>query len=257
MSHVKPKDTALIMLVGPLIDPTDFKTLETAIAYNDTNISVSLVEETDDGTTVTAVTPTTSGDNDWTHVAKGKYKLEVTAAQNNTEGKLYFLVTADAILPAESDHYTIVDTANSAKLDTILTATTAADGIYADVQNWRGDQVNTLTSGRVDAVVGALASGIATSIADAIMDEQYVVQGTVTSATSTTVKLDSGASDSDDAYNGANGQHIIVIWGNTGARQFRYITDYVGSTETATVDSAFTTTPDSTSTYGIIKVSNA
>jgi hypothetical protein len=166
-------------------------------------------------------------------------------------------VTADAILPAESDHYTIVDTANSAKLDTILTATTAADGIYADVQNWIGEAPNALTSGRVDAVVGALASGIAAAIADAIMDEQYVVQGTVTSATSTTVKLDSGASDSDDAYNGANGQHIIVIWGNTGARQFRYITDYVGSTETVTVDSAFTTTPDSTSTYGIIKVSNA
>lgn len=65
-------------------------------------------------------------------------------------------------------------------------------------------------------------------------------------STSTTVVLDAGASSVDDYYNGLS----IVISGGTGVSQNNTITDYDGTTKTATV-SAWTTTPDATSTFAI------
>jgi|SRR5579859_4771348 len=70
--------------------------------------------------------------------------------------------------------------------------------------------------------------------------------GTLQSATSTTAVLDSGASAVDNFYQFA----ILTITGGTGAGQSRGIASYVGSSKTATV-SAWSTTPDSTSTFAI------
>jgi hypothetical protein len=73
-------------------------------------------------------------------------------------------------------------------------------------------------------------------------------EGTAQSgSTSTTLKLRSGASFSDDAYNNLT----IQIISGTGAGQSKTITDYVGSTKVATVNSAWTTTPNNTSVYKI------
>jgi len=73
-------------------------------------------------------------------------------------------------------------------------------------------------------------------------------EGTAQSgSTSTTLKLRSGASFSDDAYNNLT----VQIISGTGAGQSRTITDYVGSTKVATVNSAWTTTPNNTSVYKI------
>jgi len=68
----------------------------------------------------------------------------------------------------------------------------------------------------------------------------------VTSATNTSITLYSDASDVDDYYNGL----IIGIISGTGAGQMRTITDYDGTTKTATVD-AWDTNPDATSRYTI------
>ncbi len=64
---------------------------------------------------------------------------------------------------------------------------------------------------------------------------------------STTITLDSGASATDSLYNDA----ILCIYSGTGAGQSRLITGYVGSTKVATVDHAWTTTPDNSSIYAI------
>jgi len=73
-------------------------------------------------------------------------------------------------------------------------------------------------------------------------------EGTAQSgSTSTTIKLRAGASFSDDAYNNLT----IQIISGTGAGQSKTITDYVGSTKVATVNSAWTTTPNNTSVYKI------
>ncbi len=78
-----------------------------------------------------------------------------------------------------------------------------------------------------------------------------VVEGTIISATSTTAVLGTEASTSDDIY--VDG--VLSITSGTGAGQFRDITDYVGSTRTATV-AAWSVTPDSTSGYAVVPAGN-
>ena len=63
-----------------------------------------------------------------------------------------------------------------------------------------------------------------------------------------TITLAAAASATDDLYNG----QIIYISSGTGAGQSRTITDYVGSTKVATVDTAWATNPDNTSVYTTI-----
>ena len=71
--------------------------------------------------------------------------------------------------------------------------------------------------------------------------------GTAQAGASTTITLKSASSSVDDYYNGL----YITITGGTGSGQVRIIEDYVGSTKVATVDRAWTTAPNSTSTYSI------
>lgn len=71
--------------------------------------------------------------------------------------------------------------------------------------------------------------------------------GTAQAGTSTTITLKSASNSTNDYYNGLS----ISITGGTGSGQIRIIEDYVGSTKVVTVDRAWTTTPDNTSTYSI------
>lgn len=66
-------------------------------------------------------------------------------------------------------------------------------------------------------------------------------------STSTTIKLVSTANTTTDFYKGL----YIETTGGTGSGQTRLITAYNGSTLVATVDQAWTTTPDATTTYTI------
>ena len=72
--------------------------------------------------------------------------------------------------------------------------------------------------------------------------------GTAASGGSTSITLAGGASAVDDFYNNA----AVAIISGTGAGQARQITDYVGSTKVATVDTAWATNPDATSVYWIV-----
>lgn len=72
--------------------------------------------------------------------------------------------------------------------------------------------------------------------------------GTAQAGASSTITLDAGASSSDDFYIG----DVVQIVGGTGAAQSRIITDYVGSTKVATVDTAWTTNPSSDSVFVLI-----
>jgi len=71
--------------------------------------------------------------------------------------------------------------------------------------------------------------------------------GTVVSATSTSVVLDGTASASDDVYNDL----VIQIINGKGAVHSRLITDYVGSTKTATISPSWRILPNTTSRYVI------
>lgn len=76
----------------------------------------------------------------------------------------------------------------------------------------------------------------------------FVDQGTAQSATASTLQLRSAAAFADDEFNGC----IIILTGGTGVGQTRVITDYVSSTDTATVSPDWTTTPSGTITYLVI-----
>jgi hypothetical protein len=71
-----------------------------------------------------------------------------------------------------------------------------------------------------------------------------VAYGTAQAATGTTLQLASSTTLADDVPIGA----VLVITGGTGVGQSRVITDYVSSTDTATVDT-WVTTPSTDSTY--------
>ncbi len=78
-------------------------------------------------------------------------------------------------------------------------------------------------------------------------------QGIAQAGASTTVTLQSTASATNSVYVGS----IVTILSGTGSGQTREITGYVGSTKVATVDSAWSVNPDSTSGYAVIPTSSA
>lgn len=77
-------------------------------------------------------------------------------------------------------------------------------------------------------------------------DAKYAAVLTMqTGSTSTTAKLAASESATDSLLNSC----FLTTTGGTGAGQTRRITDWVGSTKVATVDTAWITTPDNTTTY--------
>lgn len=101
-------DTALAEVpvnTVPLTDDTDFKSLETAVAYNAAGMALYWHFVTTAGAyTATAVTPTTAGTYDWAHQQQGMYTIEIPASggasiNNDTEGFGYFTGVATGVLP--------------------------------------------------------------------------------------------------------------------------------------------------------------
>lgn len=101
-------DTALAEVpvnLMPLIDDTDFKTIEGAVAYNAAGMALRWHFVTTAGAyTVTSVTPTTAGAHDWTDQGdSGVYTMEIPASagtiNNDTEGFGWFTGVATGVLP--------------------------------------------------------------------------------------------------------------------------------------------------------------
>jgi len=77
---------------------------------------------------------------------------------------------------------------------------------------------------------------------------EHVNEGLAQGGTSTTIILNVDASDDDDEYNG----QLVFIRSGEGADQVRLVTDYDGGTHTATVATAWTTTPTTQSGYVMV-----
>ncbi len=91
--------------IFPLLDDTDFKTREVAVAYNAAGMDLVWNFVTTAGAfTQTAVTPTTGGNYDWAHQGDGMYTIEIPASggasiNNDTEGFGWFTGVATGVLP--------------------------------------------------------------------------------------------------------------------------------------------------------------
>jgi hypothetical protein len=138
----------------------------------------------------------------------------------------------------------------SAAVDSVTGGTSGSfrmSGTHPATVSSGGITTASFAAGAINAA--AIANGAidaATFAADVDQKFGILATGTLQSATATTAVLAAALSYADDIIVGAT----LVITGGTGAGQRRIITDYVGATDTATVDT-WTTTPDNTSTYNI------
>lgn len=205
MPFTKEVDTAAVVTIGVLRDATDLDTPETGIAYNAAGMDIDIIEETQASTTSTAITPTTSGANDWAHIARGVYSLEITAAQLNTPGSLRVVMKADACATAE-EFYSVIDPATADKL-ALLVGTLDASGL--------------LTS-------ASFADSAKLALAPDVLEDTTIA----TLANQTSFTLTAGSAD-DDAY---KGQTAVIVDSATNAqRAVATIQSYVGSTKTVTL----------------------
>lgn len=202
-----PVDTAVQLIVGPLVDDTDFKTLETGVAHNAAGMSVDFIKSSISGTpTKTDITLTTGSTQDWVELGNGMYYIEITAAQNDTEGEVQLVGVATGILPFASPRYQVV----SQQVYNSLVA--GSDTLNAAVTEWNGVALattNPLPNAAPDAAGGLPVSdaggldldGLNTNVsailtdtgtAGVVVDWSAIVNPTATkSFTNTTVAVTS------------------------------------------------------------------
>ena len=119
----------------------------------------------------------------------------------------------------------------------------------ADIAALNDPTVAAIADAVWDEVITGVQHNVPTSAARYLREAAQAtgLSGTAQSATTSTLVLASGAVTADDIMNG----EVVFIIDGTGAGQARVITDSVASTDTITVLTNWTTTPDSTSIYSI------
>lgn len=128
-----------------------------------------------------------------------------------------------------------------------VTAAVIADGAI-DAATFASGAI-TAAAIAADAIgASELATDAVTEIAAAVAAAIAVVSGTAVAAGGSTLTLAATASAVNDAYL----NQVVVITAGTGAGQIRRITGYVGATKVATVATAWSPTPDTTSEYAVI-----
>lgn len=143
--------------------------------------------------------------------------------------------------------------AGSANTITLAAADTNADDFYngmvVEITGGEGaNQWALITDYNSTSKIATISGGWIT-IPDNTSTYQILsgYTGTAQAGAAGTITLAAGESATDDFYNGM----LVRITSGTGSGQVRRITDYVGASKVATVDSNWTTTPDNTSVYRV------
>ncbi len=111
---MKPVDRDIKVVLGPVIDDSDFKTLVENLAFDAAGMEIDvLLEETDGTVSTVALVPTSGGVYDWTPADQGYYELELPASggsgfNNDTKGTLTVVGHATGIVPFRSVAYDVV-----------------------------------------------------------------------------------------------------------------------------------------------------
>lgn len=173
---------------------------------------------------------------------------------------------ADLSISASSGRVDVASVAGTAQTagdlaDLITTVDTVVDGIDTKVDTIDGivDDILTDTGTTLDTKLDDIQGGTFNSSTDSLEairnrgDAAWTGSavtsdsGTAQAGSASTITLQSGASSTNDTYNG----QLIYISSGTGAGQSRAIGDYVGSTKVATIITDWATTPDATSVYAV------
>ena len=263
MNFLRQNTGSQEILLGPFVDDTDGKTAETGLTIANTDIKLFKHG---------ATTLANKNSGGATHISNGNYYAVLDATDSNTLGILEVIVQVSGALPVRRS-YTILtqemyDTmvAGSATLPVNVTQFGGSAGTFAsgrpevNVSHF-GGSAGTFASGIPQA---SLTTSAINAVADQTWDEAmsgHVAAGSFgarmqanhsgtmqAGSTSTTAVLASGASASNDYYNNA----LLLIVAGTGAGQSQYISDYVGSTRTCTMNGTWITTPDNTSVYAVL-----
>lgn len=173
----------------PLIDDTDFKTIEGAVAYNAAGMALFWHFVTSAGVynNGVAVTPTTAGSYDWTdHGTHGIYTIEIPASggasiNNDTEGYGWFTGVATGVLPwrgpvigfrAAALNDALCDGGDNLDVNTVqwlgtACATPTVAGVpEVDPTHWNGTAVATPTVAGVPEVDATHWNGTAVATPD-------------------------------------------------------------------------------------------
>lgn len=141
----------------------------------------------------------------------------------------------------------------------IMAAENSAGVPAADVTSMQAGTVtaSALATDAVDEIVDAVWDEVLTAATHNVANSagrrlrqvrSALYSGTAQAGAATSITLDAGAPATDNIFQG----EIVSITGGTGLGQTRSIVNYVGSTKIATVDRAWVTNPDNTSTFEIV-----
>jgi len=264
-------DTALSEVpvnIMPLLDDTDFKTIEDAVAYNAAGMALFWHFVTSAGAyTVTAVTPTTAGDYDWTDQGTaGIYTIEIPASggasiNNDTEGYGWFTGKATGVLPWRGPTIGLRAAAiNDSMCDTNTTGLLAPTvaGRTLDVSAGGEAGVDWANVGTPGSTVGLTATTVATVTTATTATNVTTVNGlaaNVITATSiaadaiTAAKIATGAIDADALATDAVAEIADGVWDEPIAGHLTAGTEgiYVAVGGGILIDTTITGVPTSTS----------
>jgi hypothetical protein len=224
--------------MGPFVDATDGVTPETGVTLGAADQAEVLKENgaatVAMGGTFAAVTG-----------ADGWYDYTVATGDVDTVGEVVFVVQdASVCLPVFTRAYVVEESVYDSLFD-------AGSSDIADIL---GDTSTTLDT-KLNDIQGATFNSSTDSL-EAIRNRGDSAwtgspttsdSGTAQAGAAGSITLQSGASATDDTYNG----QVVYISSGTGAGQSRAISDYVGSTKVASVITNWATAPDNTSVYEV------
>jgi hypothetical protein len=221
------------------VDSTDGNTEETGLTIANTDIKLWKMG-------ATSLANKNSGGG--THMANGVYSAVLDATDTNTLGALVIFVHVSGALPVKVECEVLA----AVIYDAWIAGTDLFDVSVTQLAGSAISQSAGLINANVTQISGdaTAADNLENTLDDTAGANRWtgiIDQGTAQSATGTTLRLRSAAAFADDELNGC---WIVITGGSAGVGQVRRITDYVSSTDTATVDT-WTTTPTGTITYQV------
>lgn len=278
---LRQSDAAEIPL-GQFVDATDGVTAETGLTISQADVQLKKCAAGGDCGAMAQKNDASS----CAHDALGVYECDLNATDTDTVGTLFIYVNESGALterlvcqvldtaPFDADY---ADAATGRRDANVTQAggsnVTAASGRLEVNVSHAGGTAITATGGRMEvntshvggSAISQASGVINANVAQVSLDSGaadtletwldgtagpasplgIARQGTAQSATATTIVLDSSASFADDT---AIGMTIMACGSTQGYCQSRSVTDYVLTTDTATVDT-WTVTPSGTITY--------
>lgn len=235
-----------------IVDSTD-GTPETGVVYNTSGIDIRYRR---DGATDTAITEATlaaldtaHSDGGFLHIGNGYYRIDLpdAACASGANGVLVHGTVTGMVVIGTYIPLVAVNPYDTVRMGLTALPNVASGNSGAIPTVGTGTAQISVSGGRAAADVTYWNGSVLTGKTGAFPEFGIIDSGTAQSATGTTLVLRSAAAFADDELNGAT---ILIVSASTGAGQRRVINDYVGSTDTATVDT-WTTTPTGTIVYAI------